>query len=308
MQRVTPTPLVLSALLALTAGAAQAATSTAATAVPVMPTTPPAASDLKKAVTSSVATALAATSTNLLSGTTYGMTCNNNATVQADGATVDTDGLIAMIAAAAALPYGTELVLPPGLCVLNKTISIPISASMRFKGAGVGVTTLQFYTPNGVSTPIGDGLVFTLKNAASLTIDDFTINRRLGTNLGTAFIGTAISVAAASNAQSGSVTATNLAIYPALTNGQTDSWNIGLQETNIVDPVISNVTISMPGWGNIPNPGAYQCSAGGSAVPCAIHSLPSPAQSRRHSRQPRLRKGRHRRGTRWLRPRQLSGG
>jgi hypothetical protein len=277
MQRFNQTSVALSALLVFTAGAAHAATSASPT-VPVMPTAPPAASELKAAVSSSVAATLATPAGGVLSGNNYGMTCTNNATVQADGNTVDTDGIIAVVAAAAAAPYGTEIDLPAGLCVFNKTITIPVTASLRFKGAGMGVTTLQFWTPNGVSTPVGSGLIFNITNNSSLTLDDFTINRRLGSNLGTTYVGTAISIAAsATNPQAGNVTTTNLAIYPALANGQTDSWNIGLQETNIPGPVISNVTITLPGWGNIPNPSAYQCSTGSSTVPCAIHALPSPA-------------------------------
>ena len=268
---------VLSAAMLLAIGSAHAAT-TANPAVPVMPTEPPASSALKTAVTSTVSSTLATTYSGMLNGTTYGMTCDNDLTVQSDGGTADTDGLVAMIAAAAAMPYGAELVLPPGLCVFNKSITVPVSASMRFNGAGIGLTTLQFWTPDGVAAPVGNGLSFNVTNNASLTVDDFTINRRLGSNLGTVFVGTAISIAASStNPQAGNVTTTNLAIYPAFPQGQTDSWNIGLQETNIAGPVISNVSISLPGWGNIPDPGGYQCMESGTAVPCAIHTLPSPA-------------------------------
>ena len=73
------------------------------------------------------------------------------------------------------------------------------------------------------------------------------------------------------------MTTTNLDIYPAIPSGQSDSWNTGLLETNINGPLISNVTINLPGWGNLPDPGGYQCTVSGKPTPCAIHSLPSPA-------------------------------
>ncbi len=264
---MTPVRLLLPAVISLALPAAADAAKAIKTA-----------SDVHQAVTSGVSAALATTYSAVLSASSTGMTCSGNATLGADGNTPDTDGLIAAVAAASAMTQGAEIVLPTGVCVLNKEIDIPVSASMRFTGAGIGLTTLQFWTPAGVSTPVGNGLVFSITNNANLTIDDFTIDRRLGSNLGTTFVGTAITVAAGTTTpQAGNVVAENLDIYPAWANAQSDSWNTGLLETNIAGPMIENVTISMPGWTNLPDPGGFQCVTGSTTSACPIHNLPSPA-------------------------------
>ena len=235
------------------------------------------ASDVEQAASAGVSSALSSSYSAVLNAGDYGMTCTGSTTTGSDGNTTDTDALIATIAAAAPLSQGAEIMLPTGLCELNEEIDIPVTAPMRFTGAGIGLTKLEFLTPSGASTAVGNGLVFTLSNMANLTIDDFTVSRHLGSDLGKNFIGTAISVNASKSTQAGNVLVDNLSIYGAAAGAQTDSWNTGLLETNIVDPVINDVTVSMPGWGYIPDPGGYVCQIGGGGLPCAPHNLPSPA-------------------------------
>ncbi len=205
------------------------------------------------------------------------MTCDNDQTIESDGNTPDTDGLLAALAEAATFSFGVEIVLPAGVCDLNKQIDIPTTQSMRFTGAGIGVTTLQFITPSG-ATPPANGLAFAPSNGASLTVDHFTIVKKAGTNLGTSFLGTALSIEASTASPAvGDVTVSGVDIFPAGAGSQTDGWNIGLLERNLSDPVISNVTISMPGWAAIPDPSGYLCTAGPASAPCAIHALQSPS-------------------------------
>lgn len=236
----------------------------------------PSADQIKSVGAAAVSAATSVPYAAVLNAASFGMTCAQNGSLGSDGNTVDTDGLLAAVASAQTYVYGAEIVLPPGLCIINRTIAIPVTASMRFHGSGIGTTTLLFYTPPTASTPTGNGLQFTVANGANLTVDDFTINRGFNSNNGTTFIGTAITIAAPGN-HAGNVITSNLDIYPAFPNGQTDSWNIGLQETNISGPVISNVTITMPTWSYMPDPSQYMCSDGGTSFACAIHALPSPA-------------------------------
>jgi hypothetical protein len=221
-------------------------------------------------------TAVSAPYALIIDGAAEGMTCNGDTSIQADGNTADTDGLIAMVSELNALPGGGEISLPIGQCEINREIDIPVSANQRFSGAGIGVTTLEFFTPPSAASPVQNGLVFSVTRSANVTVDDLTVSRRAGANRGLSFIGTSVSIIANSNSSAGNATVANLKITGPSTTAQSDGWNNGLLEINIPAPVINNVTVDLPSWSNIPNPGRYLCMTGPVPTSCAIHMLPSP--------------------------------
>ena len=212
----------------------------------------------------------------ILDGSAEGMTCDGDTSLQADGNTVDTDALVSMINTLTALPGGGEISLPMGQCEVNQEIDIPTSSSIRFSGGGIGLTNVEFFSPSSAVRPVQNGLVFDVMNSANLTIDDFTISRRMGANRGSTFSGTAVSIIAAADGMAGNATVANLSIMGPSATAQTDGWSSGLLENNIPAPVINNVSVHLPGWATMPNPNHYMCMIGPLPTSCAIHALPSP--------------------------------
>ncbi len=233
---------------------------------------PALASSVAAAVPSAVAQTLGGSYPYILYGSDYGMQCN--------GWADDTAGLNGVMAAAQAnsgaanaLASGVRVILPGGLCLISGAISVAVTKSMSVAGLGIGATHLEWTAPT-------NGLMFTVSNSASLTVSDMTISKKVGTNpSGSTFTGQAVSIAAGGpdltiyktylprHQNVGSVTVANLSIYPGIPNGQTDGWAVGLHLTDLPGPTVSNVSVNMPGWSKLPNPGNL-------ATP--ISSLPSP--------------------------------
>ena len=231
------------------------------------------AASIAAAVPSSVAQTLSASYSSILYGADYGMQC--------DGIDDATAGLNAVLAAAQtssslanAQASGVQVVLPGGVCLISGAITVAVTKSMEVTGIGVGATHLEWTAPT-------NGLMFTVSNNASLTINGMTISKRPGVNpSGSTFLGQALSIAAGGpevttyntylprHQNVGAITVSNISIYPGNPNGQTDSWAVGVDLTDLAGPTISNVSVNMPGWGTLPNPN-------GLATP--ISGLPSPA-------------------------------
>ncbi len=192
------------------------------------------------AATSSVRRTLAQHFSDTINGADFGMACN--------GSTDDTAALKAAVAASIARPHGAELILPAGQCEIGGEIDVTTSTSLRFDGRGLGTSHLEF-------TGNTDGLVFTLSNGANLTVDDFTISKRSGTNpSGTVFAHRALVVQAAlvnngqaSHTQAGQVILTRLDVYGASPGGQTDGWAVGIGVIDINFPDIIDNVVSQPG-------------------------------------------------------------
>ena len=234
------------------------------------------AASLAASVAPAVAQTLNGAYNSTMYGSDYGMKC--------DGIDDDTAGLNAVLVAAQAntgaanaLASGVKVILPAGLCIISSPIVISVTKSMAFSGLGIGTTHLQWVAAT-------NGLSFIVSNLASLTVDDMTISKKVGTNpTGQTFFGEALSIAAGGpdvtsygtpwpySGNVGPVTVANLTVYPGNRNGETDSWAVGVHLTDLSGPTLSNVNVNMPAYtlpvSAMPSPTALGPFNNGANVP-----------------------------------------
>ncbi len=202
---------------------------------------------------------LASRFADAVNGADYGMKCNGTAD--------DTAGLEAALAAATARSGGAELDLPGGTCRISAEIDVAASSSLGIRGRGNQATTLQW-------TADTNGLVVTLSNGSGLTLRGLAIGKASGTNGGTVFDKTAISVApyapagasfASMNANGGEIAISDVNIEGTSEAGQTDGWAVGLHLVNTHTASVYDLKDFMPGF-----------PAAGTGGGAALTALPSP--------------------------------
>ena len=181
---------------------------------------------------------LAAHFSDTINAADFGMRC--------DGSTDNAQAWASMLAAYANLASAAKITLPSGNC---RTSSIPlftVNTPLDIEGNGMGPTNVVM-TSGGT-----DAMVFTLANASSLSLHDFTISRVAGaTDTGASwptsrFQGRAIYVSANGNVtgNGGQVQIDRVRVIAGpnenAANNSGQGWAIGIGLTDVHTPEISN--------------------------------------------------------------------